>query len=396
MKLARMLASGILMMGLRISTALAIIICSCSIFSSLSANEVSEQIRIRIDKEQEYFFISGIDLENKVHKTNKVRIYPGQATIKFDCDLKKYQNQFGPKLIYSISSPSGVINIKGQTYFGRVDVVSSHKKSGCDLINILTLETYISTLLAHEMNASWPIEALKAQAVAARSYALYHINTNHVSRALGMEAYYDLENSEKHQVSGNINSVTKRTNLATSATKGQVLKAKPGEFTPIFYHARCGGKTFIPSQVWGNSVGAYKSVSCPGCKTSTKGDWKYYISNTELVKFLAWVYKKPFSASEKVNLVEDSLEKSNLKIYHGANPYQISKSQFRKYFGRFKFFSNLFQAKAYSLGILVAGKGLGHGVGMCQIGAHSLAQNGTDYKTILKHYFPDYKLVTLY
>lgn len=360
------------------------------------AQEIQDQIRIRIDKEQEYFYVSGLDLENRVHKNNSLRAYPGQATIKFDCDLKVHQNQSGPKLIYSISSPSGVINIKGQTYFGRVDVISSHKRRGCDLINVLTLETYISTLLAHEMNASWPVEALKAQAVAARSYALYYIHTNQVSRVLGSEAYYDLENSEKHQVSGNISSVTERTKKATQATRGQVLKVKAGEYTPIFYHARCGGKTFIPSQVWGNSVGSYKSVNCPACHVSSKGDWKYYISNTELLKFLTWVQKKTFNANEKINLVEDSIDKSSIKIYHGANPYMISKSMFRKYFGRFKFFSNLFQVKAYSLGILAAGKGLGHGVGLCQIGAHSLAQKGTDYKSILKHYFPDYKLVTLY
>ena len=81
-------------MGLRISAVVAFVFCSFIFSLPLLANEISDQIRIRIDKEQEYFFISGIDLENKVHKTNKLRVYPGQATIKFDCDLKKYQNQF--------------------------------------------------------------------------------------------------------------------------------------------------------------------------------------------------------------------------------------------------------------------------------------------------------------
>ena len=85
-----------------------------------------------------------------------------------------------------------------------------------------------------------------------------------------------------------------------------------------------------------------------------------------------------------------------MKIYYGSIPFEVSKNLFRKLFGRFKFSSNLFEVKAYSSGLMISGKGLGHGVGLCQIGALGLAKEGMSYEKILNHYYPNLKLVSLY
>ena len=88
------------------------------------------------------------------------------------------------------------------------------------------------------MNANWPVEALKAQAIAARTYALEKINSNFMSRVLGRTAHFDLENSEKHQVMGTFFDQTLSTVKATYATKGLVLVNKKKRLLPIFYHSK--------------------------------------------------------------------------------------------------------------------------------------------------------------
>jgi len=91
------------------------------------------------------------------------------------------------------------------------------------------------------MNPKWPLEALKAQAVAARTYALHKMRTQQVTKELGAEAFYDLESSEKHQVGGNFFDATTTTNLASAETKGEVLTTSSGQIQPIFFTQNAEG-----------------------------------------------------------------------------------------------------------------------------------------------------------
>src|SRR5690606_26776420 len=103
-------------------------------------------------------------------------------------------------------------------------------KESCDLVNSISLENYISTLLSKEMNGTWPVEALKAQAVAARTYAF-----ERVKRGAGMELnekLYHLESSEKDQVSGSFMDITEKTVLATRETNGEILVGPSGKVAP--------------------------------------------------------------------------------------------------------------------------------------------------------------------
>ncbi|MDA9189665.1 SpoIID/LytB domain-containing protein [bacterium] len=365
------------------------------LFVTLSYAKSSE-IRVRVQKNLKSFEISGLDLSKKSYSKDSEHFYPGEKSIRFHCTSKSSKAFQGSKRLFSLSSPSGMITINNTRYFGRVDVISAQNKRACDLVNIVSIEKYISTLLAHEMNASWPLSALKAQAVAARSYALYKIKSRQVSRSLGKEAYYDLESSEKHQVSGNLSSVTQRTSRAARETSGEVLVDQVGRLKPIFFHARCGGQTFKPRDIWGNSVGAYSRVKCSSCKKSHKGHWKYYLTSNQLHKFISWATKRSFIKKETIRIAEDEINRKFVRIYHGTEVFEVKKIKFRRYFGRVKFSSNLFKLKPYLSGLVVTGKGLGHGVGLCQIGALNLAHSGSRYKKILKHYYPLFKVSRKY
>lgn len=201
---------------------------------------------------------------------------------------------------------------------------------------------------------------------------------------------------------GNFFDSTKKTALASFKTKGEVLVTKEGKVVPVFFHASCGGRTLRPDQVWTNKVDGYKAVHCGACEDKNK--WNGTISSKRLYKFLKWVEKKNYLDFKKALSVSNfrflsSLESSNfVRVYVGDRPYKIKKAYFRRYFGRTIVDSNHFDFE-YDLKKKIAkfkGQGLGHGVGMCQIGARRLAVKNLTYKQILKHYFPDLKLVTLY
>jgi stage II sporulation protein D len=289
-----------------------------------------------------------------------------------------------------------------EKFAGQFKVITSKRGDSCDIINDIPMESYISSLLTKEMNGNWPIEALKAQAVAARTYAIHKINTQQVTKELGNEAFYDLESSEKHQVAGSFFDATVSTNKASHDTSGEVLTTKDGKINPIFFNSKCGGKTLRPDQVWHNKEEGYQSVNCPFCHDVGPKSWSNNIGHEQLINFFKWAYDKKY-IKEKVDdkfasfvLVPDNLDRFSINFYINDRPYIIEKALFRNFFGRFLFPSNTFSAHRSRRGLEIEGEGLGHGVGLCQMGALVLAKRGWSYKKILSHYFPQHVLKKMY
>ncbi len=365
------------------------------------------KVRVRIGKSLQKIHISGTDLFRKLHPVNSSKSYAGRKRIKFNCNsfakLNSSKKQNRPLLLASLESPTGLISLNKDKYRGQIHVVTSPSSESCDVVNETSLENYISSLLSKEMNASWPLEALKAQAIAARTYAIHKMETKQVSKILGHEAFYDLENSEKHQVGGTYFDSTYRTFQATMTTKGEVLLSQKGSMTPIFFHAKCGGRTLRPEQVWSNPVTSYKSVKCPFCHNHGKKNWDGKVTLLRFYKFLNWAknkklikVKSDFSKKLLLKIVPDKIARFNIRAYWGKESFMITKALFRRYFGRVIVPSNNFKMSVTQKGVQFQGKGLGHGVGMCQLGALDLAKKGWGYKKILAHYFPSHQLKKLY
>jgi stage II sporulation protein D len=305
-------------------------------------------------------------------------------------------------LLAILESPSGILSYVNDKYQGLFKVITSPKGDSCDIINEIPMEAYISSLLTKEMNPLWPIEALKAQAVAARTYALHKIKTQQVTKELGSEAYYDLESSEKHQVGGKFFDATPVTNKASFETSGEVLTTESGEIRPIFFHAKCGGRTLRPDQVWHNREDGYQSVNCPFCNDIGPKTWTHNISQNRLKDFFIWarennyILEKGMGDLSSIKLVPDQLNKFTVNFYINDKPYIIEKTVLKKYFGRIIFPSSNFSLQKQGEGLVVVGEGLGHGVGLCQMGAFATAMRGWSYKKILAHYFPGHVLKKLY
>lgn len=368
---------------------------------SLSAYAKEPSINVLIGRSLKNIYVSGVDLKNKLFFKKSAKKYSGRKSLKFNCDPKsKSMLPKRPVKLASVASETGLINWMKDKFKGKMHIISSQQRNGCDLVNEVKLEDYLATLLPKEMSASWPIEALKAQAVAARSYALYKLKTQQVSKDKGFEAYYDLENSEKHQVNGTFFDATRSTYRATQETRGEVLSLHNGKIVEVFFHSKCGGKTMKPDQVWANSVPGYESVPCPFCHDHGHKEWSIKLKKSKLERYLnkaMTTYDElPNGSVSQVRIMRDNSLNSRIKFYSRDNFLTLKKSRLRSAMGREQLPSNNFFIKEGRNSVLIRGKGYGHGVGMCQFGAKELAKQGFDYKQILAHYFPSFKLTKLY
>lgn len=361
-------------------------------------------VSVRVGKSLRSILVTGLDLKRRLFFNNDVKTYTGKKTVKFNCEtfttLNKQRNK--PILLATLESPTGLLSYGNDKYEGMFKVITSPKGDSCDIVNEVPMEAYISSLLTKEMNPKWPIEALKAQAVAARTYALNKIRTQQVTKELGNEAYYDLESSEKHQVGGNFFDATESTNEASLDTKGEVLVTQSGKIEPIFFNAKCGGRTLRPDQVWHNKEEGYQSVNCPFCHGIGPKSWSNFVTRERLKSFFLWASEQGYIKERLVGdlnsivLVPDELDKFTVNFYIDDRPFIIEKAVLRKYFGRVIFPSNTFSVRKQGEGIMVMGEGLGHGVGLCQMGAFAMAMRGWSYKKILAHYFPGHVLKKMY
>ena len=368
------------------------------------------KVRVKIKEKQKNIFISGINLKRKIHVGRRTRTFEGQKMIRFNCmdlDGGRGRKIKKPVLLASLTSSTGVLSLwdegEREKYRGLLHIVASPHLNSCNVVHEVDFRDYLASLLAKEMNGQWPIEALKAQAVAARTYALFKMKSRQVVRQAGFETFYHLENSEKHQVGGHLLDSTEKTRKASLDTLGEVLFNSSDELQPLFYHAKCGGQTLNPHEVWSHSVGGYRSVGCPSCREKASPDYETRVSKVRFKKFLNWLVKKDLikpppgrTLSHKISLASHENRTRKLGVYWGDQLVFFKKSLLRRYFGRVIVPSNNFKVELKGSQVLLKGSGRGHGVGMCQLGALHLARRGWDYKKILSYYFPHFKMKRIY
>jgi stage II sporulation protein D len=258
----------------------------------------------------------------------------------------------------------GALDVNGTRVRG--DVVALLGKDGVQLVNVLALEEYLNGVLGSEMPKSFPLEALKAQAVAARTYALHK----------KLEQYgqpFHLGSGVISQVYGGLASEDARTREAVDATRGMVLTY---ELQPIeaYFHASCGGKTENGVEALGRDLPYLKPVSCP-CGSLENAAWSL-----------------PLDA--KVQVLSRSATGRATKVQLDGRV--LDAVTFREKLGYAKVKSLWFEVEKHGGGVVLNGHGFGHGAGLCQWGAKVLAERGRGFREILKHYYPGTELQTLY
>jgi len=292
------------------------------------------------------------------------------------------------RLPVKITSEAGPIYLNGARYRG--EMVIHHGSDGLLLVNELPVEDYLVGLINAEAHSSWPLESLKAQAVAARTYALHRAS-------LSGRRPFDVRATVADQVYHGSALEDRASYEAVYSTRGEIL-VYGGEPIEAFYHSTCGGRTASAKEVWGADLPYLKSRECSWCVESPRYFWKYSASGEDIGKALESCGYE-LGKVKKIGIVSKtpSLRNRTLKIVGSRKTRKIEASLLRKSVGYTKIFSTRFEVFEPEEGMFIfLGRGSGHGVGMCQWGARGMAVDGKSYREILEYYYPGCRITRKY
>ncbi len=345
-------------------------------------------IRVLIFQEVAQIKVSGQDLLLQDSKTGEALLKnPGFSALAFERESGprlrvRGQPIFAPGFL--LTSSSGSLAVNGRTYRDKLKIFPGGNK---DLwgINELPLEEYLVGVVTCEISPQWPLEALKAQAVVARTYALFQ-------KGRHPGELYDLDSTVNDQVYEGTGKEDARSRQAVKETEGELLLYQD---EPIFavYHSCCGGKTELSKHLWAVDYPYLKSTVCNYCLNSPFYFWNSQVDPERLRKSLANLG----SFDSKVIGIE-ILERSEsqrvlrLSIKGEKDSLEITGKDFRRLVGYDLLRSTNFVIQESNGNFLFSGGGWGHGTGLCQWGAKGLAETGVDYQSILKYYYQNVEI----
>ena len=395
-----------------------VILVAIFIFSPLKANATKDPVirvliahgdkaRFRADGDK-YILVKGISSSNE-KRIKSIDLIYSDSKVKYSINDKTNSWFELPKsfnLIIRNNDKRGIW-FKDRRYAGELRVSLIDQK--LQIINYLKLEKYLQSVVGSEMPKEFPLAALQAQAIAARTYAL---------KILGKKKLFDVHSTEASQVYLGLEAETPKITKAVRSTNSLALFYQNKLIDAVF-HSSSGGRTENSGQVWRYQLPYLRSVVDYDQK-STKYRWSNQFSSEELYK------RFPNSGGIKsIQITKKSNSGRVLKIrLHGPNGIEhISGKSLRKilqlpstkfeahlkfnqdnkskevtsYNDRKKinFDNNPLQDISYQIlpvipedyFLEVKGYGAGHGVGMSQWGAKAMAERGSSYRMILKHYY---------
>lgn len=311
-----------------------------------------------------------------------------------------------------------VFSVNGQSFRGKLKLSVNRDGASFDVLNLVPLEPYLAGVVGEEMPDYWEPQALRAQAIAARTYCLY------IKNRFGVNRSYDVSRTQASQVYGGVAAESSQVWDAVNGTFGKVLTTgatgagRTGRFDalsqglfPAYFSSVCGGHTSNSQNVFGDSFGPLQGVSCPYCEDVAKLGQFFWpmvqFSRKTVTDQLVARYPKlkalgeikdivvvdevdhgPFSRLTRIKLVgttgkTDSLRAEDLRLAIDSSGRRIK--------------STICHIVRWGDGwAFLSGRGWGHGVGMCQCGAEGMARAGHKAEEILQHYYPGAQIVSIY
>lgn len=272
-------------------------------------------------------------------------------------------------------------------------------------IETINIEDYVVGVVSAEMPVEFEFEALKAQAVAARTYGLAHMEIfggakipkacgANVNNTTQFQVYMHREERMKLWRKKKRNEYWQKITRAVKETEGEIL-AYDGEIVRSpYYFSTSSGRTEDAVNVFSTGVPYLKSVESPGEERSPKYITTSKVTYSKLTSILNnWNSKcniKSNLLKKQLKVLEKSSSGSVIRIKAGDK--YISGSQFRRILGLNSF---NFDIKFNKKDVTITCRGYGHGVGMSQWGAYAMAKRGSKYRDILKHYYSGVEIVKL-
>ena len=267
----------------------------------------------------------------------------------------------------------------------------------------MKMEEYLYGVLSSEMPSTFDLEALKAQAVAARTYVIYkkqnnitsgHKNAVVCTNSAHCQAYTSYENLKKIKGEKWIDKDYKLIKKAVDETKGQIVVYNNKPILPLYF-STSSGKTENSKDVFSTSYPYLVSVDSPYDTSSPKYETTFTIDKNNFIK----IFKESYS---KANIKSDTLNEQ-IKIINrteggGVRTLQVGNIKLSgvKLRQIFNLNSANFTIKHSNDKVIFTVKGYGHGVGMSQWGAQGMAKSGYKYYDILSHYYKNTNIKDLY
>ena len=305
----------------------------------------------------------------------------------------------GPFIRVEGASRDHILQLNEQDIAPRI-VVS---RQGAKLLAVahLDLEDYLLGVLAGEVPFNkWHSEALKAQAVTSRSYALHQMRKNAAQN-------YDVESTVMSQVFKPGFRNNPILNAAVHATRGMAL-TDSGQIFSAYFHSTCGGVTencagVFPEQ---GNVRALHGARCAYCKDSPHYNWNWSLNKAVLAQKLAagghsvgTISSVEFldASGASITVRNPPVRAAQVRVNHAGGVVTLQGNQFRLLVSA-RDLKSLLIGKIVDRGdaIEISGGGFGHGVGLCQFGSQGMALAGATYTAILGNYYPGAELTRMY
>lgn len=254
------------------------------------------------------------------------------------------------------------------------------------VVNRVPLEEYVVATVGGEMPASWPDQALRAQAVATRTYAL-HQRERRTGEA------WDVQASELSQVYRGIESESATTRRAAEATRGEILTHGGRPILAVF-HSTAGGRTASAAEVWGRDLPYLGSIDVEYEEDAPFTYWRTVFPPETLDRAVASSLGAdigPVQAIE-VDARTESGRVERMVARGRSRAVRLERDQVRALAETLGLRSRLFDIRSTPQGFAFVGSGYGHGVGMSQWGARELARRGASYQRILARFYPGARL----
>ena len=375
--------------------------CAPRYFSQKRAPEAT-LIRIALGRNLSQAVIRGSDTVSIGDRDHNAVILPGQSW-KFlpsagGLMIHSSQGQaFGPVSGFARIYSKAPFYLNDREFLDPAEIRQA-SDTGLLLVMETELEKYLLGVVSAEMGSGrQELEALKAQAVASRSYAFTRIG-------VAPETGYDIEAGVQHQAYDGGQQAASLIVRAVEETRGQVLTYN-GKVIAANFHSTCGGRTALPSEVWqalDERFPFLKSVKDDHCSISPRYSWQDTVTAREMLDKLF-----PNQPQARIRQVE-ILGRSNsgrvqaLKVSAECGDTVLYKDKIRFGLSASPVLSTRFDLKVqrdedgFISFIILEGLGYGHGVGFCQWGAIGMARAGKNYKRILNHYYNDVTIEKLY
>ena len=346
--------------------------------------------------------VDNVNYQNITFKkeNNQILVFSNDQQVKVDINLP---------LTINLPSKTKLLRKgnedKSSSYQGQMKI--HDYENGFRVIHHLGLEDYLKGVVPSESSASWPIESLKAQAVAARSYAVFHKLSTPPSRN------YDVDDTARYQVFTGLSHHDSRTNLAVSETSGEILTYNQ-KVIIAFFHAYSGGETDSARRI-------FKMNNIPYC-IGKKEDFSNEDLKAVISSNIHWVIEwqkvwdknkllsslKSLKEFNDFNLGEDyqievlsrhqNINKTinEMSFIQGSKKVEINFFKMRSTLGWSHFNSYHFNITEFDNSITFNGYGWGHHVGMSQWSAYYMSKFlGSTYEDILYKFYHDVKLQKL-